>query len=146
MGILTAQRTTGTKTWTFLTVYCAFVNPNMWMLNFIDVMGYQGLLFRDFLVFFRFFFFQSDRPTQYQKTHSTLNEKKGGMAQRTLSKQYSEWIYFTHTYVNKVSKSIPPFRGECHCNACRWNFSVQLANSIFDALVIKRRAALVCQT
>ena len=27
-----------------------------------------------FLVFF--FFFQSEQPTQYQETHSTLNEKK----------------------------------------------------------------------
>ena len=26
--------------------------------------------------FFRFFLFQSDRPTQYQETHSTVNEKK----------------------------------------------------------------------
>ena len=30
--------------------------------------------------FFSVFFFQSDRPTQYQETHSTLNEKKGGMS------------------------------------------------------------------
>ena len=30
-----------------------------------------------FLVFF-FFFNSTDRPTQYQETHSTLNEKKGG--------------------------------------------------------------------
>ena len=38
-----------------------------------------GLLFREFLLFFLFVFlvFQSDRPTQYQETHSTLNEKKG---------------------------------------------------------------------
>ena len=29
------------------------------------------------VIFFRsFFFFQSDRPTQHQGTHSTLNEKK----------------------------------------------------------------------
>ena len=26
----------------------------------------------------KIFFFQSDRPTQYQETHSTLNEKKRG--------------------------------------------------------------------
>ena len=68
------------------------------MLTFNVVLGYQGLLFRDNLVprafplkngwkglgtrliprllvilFFRFFF-QSDRPTQHQETHSTLNE------------------------------------------------------------------------
>ena len=35
----------------------------------------QGLLFRDFL-----WYFFSEPPTQYQETHSTLNEKKGGMA------------------------------------------------------------------
>ena len=32
--------------------------------------------------FIGFFFFQSDRPNQYQETHSTLNEKKRGMALR----------------------------------------------------------------
>ena len=47
------------------------------MLTFNVVLGYQGLLFRDFLWFcFLVFFFQSDRPTQYQETHSTLNEEK----------------------------------------------------------------------
>ena len=68
------------------------------MLTFNVVLGCQGLLFRDNLVprafplkngwkglgtrliprllvilFYRFFF-QSDRLTQYQETHSTLNE------------------------------------------------------------------------
>ena len=28
--------------------------------------------------FFLGFFFQSDRPTQYQETHSTVNEEKKG--------------------------------------------------------------------
>ena len=28
--------------------------------------------------FFRFFFFQFDRPTQYQETYSTVNEEKKG--------------------------------------------------------------------
>ena len=51
------------------------------MLTFNVVLRNQGLLFRDFLWFsFLGFFFQSDRPTQYQETHSTVNEKKGGMA------------------------------------------------------------------
>ena len=53
------------------------------MLTFNVILGHQGLLFRDFLWFFLFvFFFQSHRPTQYQETHLTLNEKnkKGGMA------------------------------------------------------------------
>ena len=49
------------------------------MLTFNIPLGYQVL--RDFLfIFFLCFFFQSDRPTQYQETHSTLNEKKRGMA------------------------------------------------------------------
>ena len=49
----------------------------MWMLTFDFVLGYQGLLFRDFLwFFFLVFFFQSDRSTQCQETHSTVNEKK----------------------------------------------------------------------
>ena len=51
----------------------------MWMLTFNVVLGYQGLLFWDFLwFFFLVSFFQSNQPTQYQETHATLNEKKGG--------------------------------------------------------------------
>ena len=49
------------------------------MLTFNVILGYQGLLLRDDL-FFCCFSFQSDRPTQYQETHSTLTKKKGGMA------------------------------------------------------------------
>ena len=37
------------------------------MLTFNVILGYQD-----------FFFFQSDRRTQYEETHSKLNEKKGG--------------------------------------------------------------------
>ena len=48
------------------------------MLTFNIVLGYQGLLFRDFLWFFFRFFFQSDRPTQYQETHWTVNKEKKG--------------------------------------------------------------------
>ena len=52
------------------------------MLTFNVILGYQGLLFQDFLrlfCFLGFFFFNpTDRPTQYQETHSTLNEKKKG--------------------------------------------------------------------
>ena len=55
------------------------------MLTFNVIQGYQGLRFPEFLCFFLgFFFFQSDRPTQYQETSSTLNEKKGGMALETI--------------------------------------------------------------
>ena len=43
------------------------------MLTFDIVQGYGGLLFRDLLWLF---FFQSDRPTQYQETYSTLNKKE----------------------------------------------------------------------
>ena len=49
------------------------------------VLGYQGLLFQDFLgLCLSFFFFPSDRPTQYQETHSTLNERKKGDGLRSL--------------------------------------------------------------
>ena len=52
------------------------------MLTFNVILGYQGILFRDFLWFFFLvffsFFFQTERPTQYQETHSTLNEEKKG--------------------------------------------------------------------
>ena len=41
------------------------------------ILGYQRLLFRDFLWFFLGFLFQSYLPIQYQEMHSTLNEKKG---------------------------------------------------------------------
>ena len=34
--------------------------------------------------FFKIFFFPSDRPTQYQETHSTLNERKKGDGLRSL--------------------------------------------------------------
>ena len=43
------------------------------------MLGYQASYSetsRDFFFFFFSFFFQSDRPTQYQETHSTLNEEK----------------------------------------------------------------------
>ena len=41
----------------FLQYIVHFVNPNMWMLTFNVILGYQGLLFRDFLwILFLFFF------------------------------------------------------------------------------------------
>ena len=46
------------------------------MLTFNVVLGYQGILFQDFLWIFFFGVFFLIRPTQYQETHSTLNEKK----------------------------------------------------------------------
>ena len=61
----------------FLQYIMHFVNPNMWMLTFNVILGYQGLLFRDLLWFFLGFLFQSYRPIQYQEMHWTLNEKKG---------------------------------------------------------------------
>ena len=63
----------------FYSILCFFVNPIMWILTFNVILGYQGLLFRDSLWFFFFTIFFSnptDRPTQHQETHSTLNEKK----------------------------------------------------------------------
>ena len=48
--------------------------------NFERHPGVLGPPIPRFLVsFFKgFFFFQSDQPTQYQETHSTLNKKKKG--------------------------------------------------------------------
>ena len=50
------------------------------MITFNVVLGYQGLYSEtscNFFISFFFFVFQSDQPTQYHETHSTLNEKKG---------------------------------------------------------------------
>ena len=45
------------------------------------------------IFFFRFFFYQSDRPTQYQETHSMVNEEKKGMALEQLSRQHQSSRY-----------------------------------------------------
>ena len=44
---------------------------------------------RFLVILFRFFFLQSDRPTQYQEIHSTLNENKRGMAFNSKVKKYN---------------------------------------------------------
>ena len=47
------------------------------MLTLNVILGYQGPSYSRLLVIcFYVFFFQSDRPTQYQEMHSTLNENK----------------------------------------------------------------------
>ena len=48
--------------------------------------------------FLGFFFFQSDRPTQYQERHSTLNEKKGGDG---LINQHLSIIYLLLVWPNQ---------------------------------------------
>ena len=40
------------------------------------MLGYQGSDSENAYDFLNFFFFQSDRPTRYQETHSTVNKKK----------------------------------------------------------------------
>ena len=58
------------------------------------MLGYQASFSETSCDFFLFCFvclfvcllFQSDRPTQYQETYSTLNGKKGGMAQVNFTK------------------------------------------------------------
>ena len=66
-------------------------------------------------VFFKvFFFFQSDRPTQYQETHSTVNNKRG-MALCTLNKENqcsvvryaNSLIISCHPVDNKVKLRFP---------------------------------------
>ena len=62
------------------------------MLTFNVILGYQGLLFCDFLLFFlSFFFFQPDWLTQYQETHLTLNERTEEMGMALL---YMKGIFF----------------------------------------------------
>ena len=78
------------------------VNPKMWMLTFNVVLGYQGLLFRDLLWFLKVFFFQSDRPTQYQETHSTVNEEKKGDGQR-----------YGHSDENNYTINVFPIKKHC---------------------------------
>ena len=49
------------------------------MLTFNVILGVpEPPIPRLLMNFFLGFFFPSDRPTQHQETHSTLNEKKGG--------------------------------------------------------------------
>ena len=49
------------------------------MLTFNIVLGYQGLLFRDFFwFFFRCFCFSIQLTDPYQETHSTVNKEKKG--------------------------------------------------------------------
>ena len=43
-----------------------------------DIMLKYRASFSNFIFVFFFLFFFSDRPTQNKKTHSTINEKKGG--------------------------------------------------------------------
>ena len=72
------------------------------MLTFNVILGSQGLLFRDFLCFFFLdFFFQSDRPTQYQKTHSTLNKQKRGWPNETGISvgRLSLWLMCAYTFL-----------------------------------------------
>ena len=54
MSIVTALRKTGTKTGTFFTVLIScilLIQVYFWMLTFTVILGYQGLLFPDFLWF-----------------------------------------------------------------------------------------------
>ena len=77
------------------------------MLTFNVVLGYQGLLFRDFLWFFFSFFFQSDRPTQLQETHSTVNEEEKGDG--LAAKSEEKWMFSQardwHIYIYFFTKN-----------------------------------------
>ena len=91
------------------------------MLTFNVVLGYQGLLFRDFLWFFWvFFFFQSDWLTQYQETHSTVNEEKKGMALDI------DWTVLRYI-----------FFGDC-------NIRMSHDNNVTIILVYNRISAFIC--
>ena len=78
MSILTAYRDKQEqKQEHFLHYNVHFVNPNM---STSSSFGTRASYSDTSCVcgFFFFRFFQSYRPTQYQETHQTLNEKKGG--------------------------------------------------------------------
>ena len=76
----------------------------MWLLTFNVFLGYQGTLFWNFLwLFFDVFFFQSDRPTQYQETHSTLNKKGDGLISNLILGQI---IVSNLTHVHKLNSRI----------------------------------------
>ena len=65
--------------------------------------GVPGLLLQDLVIFsFRFFLFQSDRPTQYQETHSTLYEKKGNGLRILLSSAESKLYICTYNLDQKI--------------------------------------------
>ena len=51
--------------------------------------------------FFSFFFFQCDRPTQYQETHSTVNEeeKGDGLAAKSEEKRMFSQARDGHIYI-----------------------------------------------
>ena len=60
----------------FLQYIVHFVNPNMWMLTLTDVLGYQGLPFGDFLLFFIYLFIFSMRPTDQISGNAFDAERK----------------------------------------------------------------------
>ena len=77
--------------------YSYIVYLNMWMLSFKVVLWYQGLLYSQTNCDFLFRFFQTDRPTQYQETHSTLNEKKDGWPNLQRDILFQSFIISTRT-------------------------------------------------
>ena len=74
------------------------------MLTFNIVLGYLAYYSEtscDF--FFKFlFFFQSDRPTQYQETHSTVNEEKKGDG-LTIKNNRTKFTYVCVTWILQPS-------------------------------------------
>ena len=90
----------------------------MWMLTFHVVLGYQGLLIWDFLWFF---FFQSNRPTQYQETHPMINEKKKGDG--LTQKKNFNWLHFFFTWLFLYHKEVS--RVFSSTSNIAWQFSYQ---------------------
>ena len=79
MSIVTAYKKKEQKQERFLQYIVHFVNPVMWILTFNVILGYQGLLFRDFLWFFfrNFFSNPTDRPNIRKRIQRKKKKKKG---------------------------------------------------------------------
>ena len=76
MSIVISQRKTGTKTREhFYSILCMLFN-SLTSSRGTRASSSESSILRFF--FLGFSFFHSDRPIQYQETHSTLNEKKEG--------------------------------------------------------------------
>ena len=91
-----------------------FVNPDMWMLTFNVLLGYQGLLFRDFLWFFLGFFF-SIRPTDPILRNAFDGKRR--------EKRGRPWCYKWRTLIANHQALIKAFVSKTHLvqEAKRWN-------------------------
>ena len=89
--------------------YSYIVYLNMRMLSFKVVLGYQGLLYSQTNCDFLFRFFQTDRPTQYQETHSTLNQKKKKEWPNLQRGHFISKLCYFYTNLSPLNESVQSF-------------------------------------